>query len=51
MRSRLVVTDLLNQNAACTRTVNDLFVQGLATNALQRYARLVLTYTLRPAAR
>ena len=43
---RLTVFDLLNQNAAVTKTVSNTQVQYEKTNVLSRYAMLTFTYNL-----
>ena len=43
----LSVYDLLNQNTALQRTVTDLYIEDVSTNALQRYLMLTFTYNLR----
>lgn len=44
---RLTAFDLLNQNRAIQRTVNESYIEDNFTNVLRRYVMLQLTYTLR----
>jgi hypothetical protein len=44
---RLTVYDLLNQNVAIQRTVNENYVQDIQTKTLTRYVLLTFTYNLR----
>jgi hypothetical protein len=43
---RLAAFDILNQNKDITHIVNDLYVQDIRTNILQRYFLLVFTYKI-----
>lgn len=44
---RLTVNDILNQNDAINRSVNDVTIEDSRTNALRRYAQLTFSYDLK----
>lgn len=44
---RLSVNDILNQNDAINRSVNDVTIEDSRTNALRRYAQLTFSYDLK----
>ena len=44
---RLSIFDILAQNDAINRTVNDVYVEDTRTNALRRYAMLTFSYDLK----
>lgn len=44
---RLSIYDILAQNDAISRTVNDVYIEDTRTNALRRYAMLTFSYDLR----
>ena len=44
---RLSVNDILNQNDAINRSINDITIEDSRTNALRRYAQLTFSYDLK----
>ncbi len=44
---KLAVYDVLNQNQSYSRSVNDIYIEDVQTNVIQRYAMLTFTYRLR----
>ncbi|MCX6140325.1 MAG: outer membrane beta-barrel protein [Candidatus Kapabacteria bacterium] len=44
---RITIFDILNQNDAINRTINDISVEDSRTNALRQYAMLTFTYDLK----
>ncbi|MEN9282492.1 MAG: hypothetical protein RL594_1427 [Bacteroidota bacterium] len=44
---RLTVNDILNQNDAINRSINDVTIEDSRTNALRRYAQLTFSYDLK----
>lgn len=44
---RLNIYDLLNQNKAVNRTINETYIEDSYTNVLQQYFMLNITYTIR----
>jgi len=44
---RFTVNDILNQNDAINRSVNDVTIEDSRTNALRRYAQLTFSYDLK----
>lgn len=44
---RITVNDILNQNDAVNRTVNDVSIEDTRTNALRRYVMLTFSYDLK----
>lgn len=44
---RLTINDILNQNDAINRSINDVSIEDTRTNALRRYAMLTFSYDLK----
>jgi hypothetical protein len=47
LEARIIAYDILKQNRSINRTVTDVYVENSATQVLQQYFMLQLTYTLR----
>ena len=44
---RITIFDILNQNDAINRSINDISIEDSRTNALRQYALLTFTYDLK----